>query len=70
MLDGIHKHKIINILTLIFLQVRVFSAFIKDIEDMPPPSPWGMKMSLGQLLAEFPNSSGGGKRCCHCFKKL
>ncbi|KAJ9591775.1 hypothetical protein L9F63_001711, partial [Diploptera punctata] len=41
-------------------KVRVFSAFIKDIEEMPQPSPWGMKMSLGQLLAEFPNSSGGG----------
>ncbi|XP_047110874.1 actin-related protein 2/3 complex subunit 1A-B [Schistocerca piceifrons] len=41
-------------------KVRIFSAFIKDIEEMPQPSPWGMKMTLGQLLAEFPNSSGGG----------
>jgi actin related protein 2/3 complex subunit 1A/1B len=46
----------------------VFSAFIKDIEEMPQPSPWGMKMSLGQLLAEFPNSSGGGEAIL--FQKL
>ncbi|KAF5292909.1 hypothetical protein FQR65_LT11161 [Abscondita terminalis] len=41
-------------------KVRVFSAFIKDIEKVPEPTPWGTKMSLGQLLAEFPNSPSGG----------
>jgi len=48
----------------------VFSAFIKDIEEMPQPSPWGMKMSLGQLLAEFPNSSGGGETLALFYKSF
>nr|CAD7409388.1 unnamed protein product [Timema poppensis] len=42
------------------LLVRIFSAFIKAIEEMPQPSPWGMKMSMGVMLAEFPNSTNGG----------
>jgi actin related protein 2/3 complex, subunit 1A/1B len=40
--------------------VRVFSAYIKDIEQQPSPTPWGAKMPLGQLMAEFKNSSTGG----------
>nr|CAD7201901.1 unnamed protein product [Timema douglasi] len=43
------------------LLVRIFSAFIKAIEEMPQPSPWGMKMSMGVMLAEFPNSTNGGR---------
>lgn len=27
---------------------------------MPEPTPWGMKMSLGQIMAEFVNSPSGG----------
>jgi len=41
-------------------KVRVFSAWIKDIEPKPSATPWGNKMSLGQLMAEFSNSTGGG----------
>ncbi|CAO1332563.1 unnamed protein product [Diamesa serratosioi] len=41
-------------------KVRVFSAYIKDIEQQPSPTPWGKKMPMGQLLAEFKNSSAGG----------
>lgn len=41
-------------------KVRVFSAYIKDIEDQPGPTDWGSKLPLGQLLAEFPNSPSGG----------
>jgi len=43
-------------------KVRVFSAYIKDIEDQPSPTPWGNRMPLGNLMAEFKNStnSGGG----------
>ncbi|XP_037812018.1 actin-related protein 2/3 complex subunit 1A-B [Lucilia sericata] len=43
-------------------KVRVFSAYIKDIEDQPTPTPWGNRMPLGNLMAEFKNStsSGGG----------
>lgn len=41
--------------------MRVFSAYIKDIEDTPAPGPWGSKSSLGTMLAEFANcgSTGG-----------
>ncbi|XP_018494691.1 actin-related protein 2/3 complex subunit 1A [Galendromus occidentalis] len=38
-------------------RTRVFSAYIKEIEDKPEPTPWGARMPLGQLMAEFP--SGG-----------
>lgn len=41
-------------------KVRVFSAFIKDIEDPPAPGPWGSKSSLGTMLAEFANAGAGG----------
>ncbi|TMW53360.1 hypothetical protein DOY81_001564 [Sarcophaga bullata] len=41
-------------------KVRVFSAYIKDIEDQPLPTPWGNRMPLGNLMAEFKNSSSGG----------
>ncbi|XP_037960103.1 actin-related protein 2/3 complex subunit 1A-B [Teleopsis dalmanni] len=41
-------------------KVRVFSAYIKDIEDQPTPTPWGNRMPLGNLMAEFRNSTSGG----------
>jgi len=41
-------------------KVRVFSAYIKDIEQQPSPTLWGTKMPLGQLMAEFKNSPTGG----------
>lgn len=43
-------------------KVRVFSAYIKDIEDQPTPTPWGNRMTLGHLMAEFKNAAntGGG----------
>jgi actin related protein 2/3 complex subunit 1A/1B len=41
-------------------KVRVFSAYIKDIEPQPVATPWGKKMPLGQLMAEFKNSTSGG----------
>lgn len=41
-------------------KVRVFSAFIKDIEKTPEATPWGTKMTLGQLMAEYVNSPAGG----------
>lgn len=43
------------------LQVRIFSAWIKDIEPKPTPTPWGAKMPLGQMMTEFSNSTGGGE---------
>nr|CAG4645513.1 EOG090X05RK [Lynceus sp. MCZ IZ 141354] len=41
-------------------KVRVFSAYIKEIEERPQPTPWGTKMPLAQLMVEYSNSSGGG----------
>ena len=41
-------------------KVRIFSAWIKDIEPKPSATPWGAKMPLGQLMTEFSNSTGGG----------
>ena len=41
-------------------KVRVFSGFIKDIEERPSETPWGKKMPIGQLMAEFTNSPMGG----------
>lgn len=34
---------------------RVFSAYIKEVEEKPGPTPWGSKMPFGELLFE----SGG-----------
>lgn len=40
-------------------KVRVFSAYIKDIEQQPQSTPWGKKMPMGQLMAEFKSTFGG-----------
>lgn len=32
---------------------RVFSTYMKEIDDRPDPNPWGSKMPFGQLLAEY-----------------
>ena len=41
-------------------KARIFSAYIKAIEDQPAPTPWGNRMPLGQLMAEFSTGSLGG----------
>uniref|UniRef100_A0A336M8T0 Actin-related protein 2/3 complex subunit n=1 Tax=Culicoides sonorensis TaxID=179676 RepID=A0A336M8T0_CULSO len=41
-------------------KVRIFSAYIKEIEQQPTRTLWGTKMPLGQLMAEFRNSPTGG----------
>lgn len=41
-------------------KVRVFSGYIKDIEEKPSSTPWGAKMPFQQLMAEFSNSLHGG----------
>ncbi|XP_037077374.1 actin-related protein 2/3 complex subunit 1A-like [Pollicipes pollicipes] len=46
-------------------KVRVFSAYIKDIEGKPSATCWGAKMPLGQLLAEVSASSAGGGGWVH-----
>nr|CAG4648643.1 EOG090X05RK [Polyphemus pediculus] len=46
-------------------KVRVFSAYIKEIEDRPQPTSWGSKMPLGQMMAEFSNSTTGAGGWVH-----
>lgn len=41
-------------------KVRVFGAYVKDMEDAPGSGPWGPTSTLGTMLAEFPNSPNGG----------
>ncbi|MED6245830.1 Actin- protein 2/3 complex subunit 1B-A, partial [Ataeniobius toweri] len=45
----------------------VFSAYIKEVEEKPGPTPWGSKMPFGEVLFESggseagaPTSGGGG----------
>uniref|UniRef100_A0A3P8U639 Actin-related protein 2/3 complex subunit n=1 Tax=Amphiprion percula TaxID=161767 RepID=A0A3P8U639_AMPPE len=55
---------------------RVFSAYIKEVEEKPGPTPWGSKMPFGELLFESggseaaaQTSAGGGGGWVHsvCF---
>lgn len=41
-------------------KVRVYSGFIKDIEERPTETAWGKRMPMGQLMSEFTNSPQGG----------
>ncbi|XP_053412468.1 actin-related protein 2/3 complex subunit 1A isoform X1 [Nycticebus coucang] len=39
---------------------RVFSAYIKEVDEKPASTPWGSKMPFGQLMSEFGGSGTGG----------
>ncbi|KFO21925.1 Actin-related protein 2/3 complex subunit 1A [Fukomys damarensis] len=39
---------------------RVFSAYIKEVDEKPASTPWGSKMPFGQLISEFGGSGTGG----------
>lgn len=54
-----HPNNVVLVAGSADFKVRVFSAYIRDIEELPEPTPWGSKMALGQLLAEFSNSLTG-----------
>ncbi|XP_073968409.1 actin-related protein 2/3 complex, subunit 1A [Rhodnius prolixus] len=41
-------------------KLRLFSAYVKEVEESPPPTRWGSKVALGTMLAEFSNSPLGG----------
>jgi actin related protein 2/3 complex subunit 1A/1B len=41
-------------------KVRVYSAYVKEIEPKPSSTEWGAKMPMGNLMAEFSNSANGG----------
>lgn len=38
---------------------RVFSAYIKEVDEKPAATPWGKKMTFGNMMAEFSNGGGG-----------
>ena len=40
-------------------KTRVFSAYVKEIEEKPKETPWGKKMPFGHVMAEFSNAGGG-----------
>lgn len=40
------------------LHLRVFSTYIKDIEDKPGPTAWGSKMPFGEVLLEHKDCGG------------
>ena len=39
---------------------RVFSAYIKEVDEKPASAPWGSKMPFGQLMSAFGGSGTGG----------
>ncbi len=41
----------------------VFSAYVKEIEGKPEPTPWGKKMPFGAMMVEYTNGSGGWVHC-------
>ena len=41
------------------LNNRVFSAYIKEVDEKPASTPWGSKMPFGQLMSEFGGSGTG-----------
>uniref|UniRef100_UPI00358FD9E8 actin-related protein 2/3 complex subunit 1A-like n=1 Tax=Myxine glutinosa TaxID=7769 RepID=UPI00358FD9E8 len=46
---------------------RVYSAYIKEVEEKPSPTPWGIKMPFGQLMVEFSSGGSGGWVHGVCF---
>ncbi|KAK2116039.1 Actin- protein 2/3 complex subunit 1B [Saguinus oedipus] len=43
---------------------RIFSAYIKEVEERPAPTPWGSKMPFGELMFESSSSCGWGHGVC------
>lgn len=40
-------------------KARVYSAYIKEVDEKPNGTSWGSKMPFGNLMAEFSNGAGG-----------
>lgn len=38
---------------------RIFSTYIREIEEKPSPTSWGKRMSFGQLMGEYGQGIGG-----------
>ncbi|XP_053563636.1 actin-related protein 2/3 complex subunit 1A-B-like [Bombina bombina] len=43
---------------------RIFSAYVKEIEEKPSPTPWGTKMPFGELLYEEGDNGGWVHSVC------
>ncbi|NXU56282.1 ARC1B protein, partial [Turnix velox] len=43
---------------------RIFSAYIKEVEERPSPTPWGNKMPFGELMFESSSSCGWVHSIC------
>jgi len=41
-----------------FVCHRVFSAYIKEIDEKPGPTEWGSRMPFANLMAEFTSAAG------------
>ena len=41
---------------------RVFSTYVKEIEEKPAATSWGKKMTFGTCMAEFTDSGGRWNR--------
>ena len=41
-------------------KVRVYSAYVKEVEEKPSATDWGTKMPFQAMMAEFTNSPNGG----------
>lgn len=48
----------------IFPLARIFSAYIKEVEERPSPTPWGSKMPFGELMFESSSSCGWVHSIC------
>lgn len=46
------------------LPPRIFSAYIKEVEERPSPTPWGSKMPFGELMFESSSSCGWVHSIC------
>jgi actin related protein 2/3 complex subunit 1A/1B len=41
------------------MKARVFSAYIKEVDEKPPPSVWGSKLPFNTICGEYPSPAGG-----------
>lgn len=48
----------------LFPLARIFSAYIKEVEERPSPTPWGSKMPFGELMFESSSSCGWVHSIC------
>jgi len=46
--------------TLLDVRCRVFSGYIKEVDEKPSATSWGPKMTFANLMAE--HSNGGGRQ--------